>query len=59
MTKKDVFKEVWIEWFGEDKEVNKQLEVALKHDYIFEAMDRWAQLIKIKTVNDIEKIIKE
>jgi len=59
MTKKEVFKEVWIDWFGEDEETNKQLEIALEHNYIFEAMDRWAQLIKVKTVNDIIKIIKE
>ena len=34
-----IFKEVWVEWFGD----NEQLDIVMKHDYIFEAMERYAK----------------
>ena len=39
MTPKQVFEQVWLEHFGE----RGDLDIVLKHDYIFEAMIRYAR----------------
>ena len=44
MTAKETFKEVWKEHFGED--INDQLNIALEHDYIFEAMDKYSSQLE-------------
>ena len=41
-TAKEIFIEVWKEWFGDED--NDQLNIALKHDYIFESMERYKQV---------------
>ena len=35
---KEIFKEVWISHFGHSEQLDTDLNIALKHDYIFEAM---------------------
>jgi hypothetical protein len=42
-TSKEIFKEVWIEWFGDSNVFDEQLNIALDHDYIFQAMERYAK----------------
>ena len=40
-TAKEIFTEVWKEWFGDED--NDQLYIALEHNYIFESMERYKQ----------------
>ena len=56
-TAKEIFTEVWRENFGVDAELNKQLAIVLKHDYIFEAMERYAKQTKTDNLS-IEQVLK-
>ena len=49
-TAKEIFIEVWKEWFGDED--NDQLNIALKHDYIFESMERYKQVSVEPEVSD-------
>jgi hypothetical protein len=42
-TAKQVFTDEWIATFGNDDVILKELEIVLKHDYIFEAMKAYAR----------------
>lgn len=60
-TAKEIFTEVWKEWFGDED--NDQLNIALEHGYIFEAMERYKQVkvepeVKVNFA-DIQKEFRE
>jgi len=59
--KKEIFKKTWVSHFGHSVELNKQLEICLTHDYIFEAMESYAkehakeaELLLIKAIEIIK-----
>lgn len=46
-TAREIFREVWIDEFGHSKELDEQLEISMKHDYLFDAMEKYADQFKI------------
>jgi len=55
---REIFKKVWIAHFGHSKQLNADLEVILKHDYIFEAMQQYANEIDRENENKASQLIK-
>ena len=39
---REIFKKVWVAHFGHSEQLDTDLEAALGHDYIFEAMQQYA-----------------
>ncbi len=50
---KEIFKKVWISHFGNSKQLDSDLDVVLKHDYIFEAMQQYADEVSRESRKEI------